>query len=102
MAINPKCDCKDCNKELGEFGALLFGPLTKNGSARRKFHICITCYARIRSRATVDATWIGFQRSSPFLLSAPDKEGMVIEHGMTHQTFKEISMDLLNVAVVVT
>lgn len=42
MAITPVCDM--CQKELTDFGALLFSP-PDTTSTVKKYHICKPCYA---------------------------------------------------------
>lgn len=44
MAIRPVCD--KCNKELTEFGAILFSP-PNSDSMVKKFHVCVSCYHEI-------------------------------------------------------
>jgi hypothetical protein len=44
MAINPVCD--RCQKELDDFGAILFSP--PEGHDVKKYHICKSCYAKIK------------------------------------------------------
>ena len=41
MSIKPKCN--KCNKELTEFGAILFSPPNESSEVK-KFHICVECY----------------------------------------------------------
>ena len=45
MAIKPNCD--KCEKELLDFGAILFGPPDKDSKVE-KFHICKECYEKIK------------------------------------------------------
>lgn len=42
MAITPRCDM--CEKELIDFGALLFSPPDPTNIVK-KYHICKPCYA---------------------------------------------------------
>lgn len=42
--IKPTCD--KCNKELIDFGALLFSPPENN--MVKKYHICKNCYTEIK------------------------------------------------------
>jgi uncharacterized protein with PIN domain len=44
MTIKPICD--KCNKELEDFGALLFSPPNEEGNVK-KFHVCKECYNKI-------------------------------------------------------
>ena len=42
--------CAMCNKELKQFGAILFSPpLTNKNRFVVKYHICINCYKKLRS-----------------------------------------------------
>lgn len=44
--INPICDY--CKKELEDFGAILLSPPT--GLIVKKFHVCQTCYEKIKPK----------------------------------------------------
>ena len=44
MAIKPICD--KCNKELVEFGAILFSP-PDDKSYVKKYHLCKECHQKI-------------------------------------------------------
>jgi hypothetical protein len=43
MAIRPACDF--CNKELTDYGALLFSP--PKGKGVQKYHACKACYKKL-------------------------------------------------------
>lgn len=44
MSINPTCD--KCNRELTEFGGLLFSP-PNNDRKVTKYHLCKKCFEEI-------------------------------------------------------
>ena len=44
MAIKPIC--KDCERELKSFGAILLSPPDKRGKVR-KIHLCKECFKRV-------------------------------------------------------
>jgi len=50
MSIKPICD--KCQKELTDFGAILFSPPT-NDSTVKKFHICKDCYQKITDEFSI-------------------------------------------------
>ena len=43
MTITPICS--ECEKELTDYGGLLFSPPDLSGSVR-KYHLCISCYKK--------------------------------------------------------
>ncbi len=50
MAIKAKCDfqiTKKCEKELVNYGALLFSPPKSDKNNVKKYHICKECFAAI-------------------------------------------------------
>jgi|SRR3989304_2296072 len=62
-------------KELMQYGAILVGPRTKKGKARKQHVCCPSCYKKIKSQRGFFRSIIGAEIRGPILLGPPGKSG---------------------------
>ncbi len=62
---------------------------------RRKFHICVQCFASIEKAVREDGELHGFPRATPYLLSPPDAQGNVVEIDILPERYEKITEKML-------